>query len=159
MFGECADFYVNNGMGRSISKAEVMDILIAADQSNLVLQPTSSQEIQAICCCCGCCCGILRGLQNQPKPAEAVSSAFIASFDAELCVGCWTCLERCQMDALSEVGDRVSLNQDRCIGCGLCVSTCPSGALTLERKPDSEWNKVPPTFQDTWRIISETQNP
>jgi ferredoxin len=157
MFGEWADFYVNTGMGRSITKTEVMDILAGADQANLVLQPSNAQEIQFICCCCGCCCGILRGLRHQPKPAEAVSSAFIATLDAELCLGCWTCLERCQMEALSEDGDSVSLNQDRCIGCGLCVSTCPSGALTLKRKPENEWIKVPPTFQDTLRIISDTQ--
>ena len=57
------------------------------------------------------------------------------------------------MEALSEDGGRVALNADRCIGCGLCVSTCPSGALTLERKSESELTRVPATFQDTWRII------
>jgi formate hydrogenlyase subunit 6/NADH:ubiquinone oxidoreductase subunit I len=157
MFDEFADFYVKGGMGRSIDLSEVLEILTRADAANLVLQPTNSQEIQAICCCCGCCCGILNGLKQQPKPAESVSSAFIASLDADMCIACWTCLSRCQMEALTEDGDRISLNQDRCIGCGLCVSTCPSGALKLERKPDNEWIRVPPKFQDTWRIITKTQ--
>jgi hypothetical protein len=38
------------------------------------------------------------------------------------------------------------------------VSTCPSGALTLERKPESELTRVPATFQDTWRTIVRAQD-
>jgi uncharacterized Fe-S center protein len=157
MFGEFADYYVRSGRGRAIDHAEVMDLLAKADAANLVLQPTNSKEIQAICCCCGCCCGILRGLQNHPVPAEAVASAFIARLDPETCVGCWTCLERCQMEALSEDGDRVALNADRCIGCGLCVTTCPSGALTLARKSGSDPSAIPDTFDATWRTIAGAQ--
>ena len=82
VFGEFADYYVRGGRARAIDRAEVMDLLARADAANLVLQPTNSKEIGAICCCCGCCCGILAGLQNQPKPAEAVASAFIARLDA-----------------------------------------------------------------------------
>jgi electron transport complex protein RnfB len=61
------------------------------------------------------------------------------------------------MEALAEDGDLVALNADRCIGCGLCVSTCPSGALTLVRKPDSEWTLPPITIDATWRTIAEAQ--
>jgi Fe-S-cluster-containing hydrogenase component 2 len=100
----------------------------------------------------------LGGIKREPKPAKAVTNAFIAHLEQDECVGCWTCLERCQMDALTEVGDCVALNADRCIGCGLCVSTCPSGALTLVRKPESEHTRVPATFQDAWRIIVEAQD-
>ena len=158
MFGEFADYYARNGKGRYIEKAEVFELLAQADAHNLVLQPTNSQRIGASCCCCGCCCGILGDLKRQPKPAEAVVSAFIAQLDRDECIGCWTCLDRCQMDALSEAEDRVALNADRCIGCGLCVSTCPSGALTLARKPESERTRVPPTFEDTWRAIVAAQD-
>jgi electron transport complex protein RnfB len=90
-------------------------------------------------------------------PSEAVASAFIARLDPEVCQGCWTCLERCQMQALSADDDHVLLNTDRCIGCGLCVTTCPSGALTLARKPESELSRVPDTFDATWQIISQAQ--
>jgi ferredoxin len=158
MFGEFADYYVRNGKGRAIVKDEVYDILVQADAANLVLQPTNSQRIGAICCCCSCCCGILGGLKRQPKPAEAVVNAFIAHLEQDECVGCWTCLERCQMDALTEAGETVALDADRCIGCGLCVSTCPSGALTLERKQESERTRVPPTLDDTWHTIVEAQD-
>ena len=157
MFDEWADFYVRDGRGRYIELSDVREILASADAANLVLQPTNSRDIAAICCCCGCCCGILGGLKHHPKPAEAAASVFISQLDADLCDGCWDCLERCQMQALSENGSHVTLNVDRCIGCGLCVSTCPSDALTLVRKPESYLTEVPETMDTTWRIISEAQ--
>jgi ferredoxin len=157
IFGDFADYYVRSGMGRAIDQSEVLDILAKANVANLVLQPSNSQDSTFICCCCGCCCGILGGLKRHPKPAEAVVNAFIAQLEPELCLGCWTCLDRCQMQALTEDGDRVALNADRCIGCGLCVSTCPSGALKLVRKLESERLHVPPTMDDTWHIIAQAQ--
>jgi len=158
MFDEFADYYVRDGRGRSIDRAEVMEILAKADAANLVLQPTNSKEISAICCCCGCCCGLMRTLQSAPKPSEVVANAFIARLDAETCEGCLTCLDRCQMGAFTENDDGVDLSADRCIGCGLCVSTCPSDALALVRKPDTGVTRdVPDTIDETWRIISRTQ--
>ena len=157
IFDEWADYYIQTGRGRSINQSEVYEILARADAANLVLQPSNSMDPSFICCCCGCCCGILGGIKNHPKPSEIVASAFIAMLEPDLCTGCWLCLERCQMQALSEDIDRVVLNEDRCIGCGLCVSTCPSGALSLMRKPQSEQIKTPATFNDTWRVISDAQ--
>jgi NAD-dependent dihydropyrimidine dehydrogenase PreA subunit len=157
MFDEWADYYVRDGRGRSIDRSELMDILVRADAANLVLQPTNSKDIAAICCCCGCCCGILSGLQHHPRPAEAVSSLFINQLDPDICDGCWDCLERCQMQALTEDGDTVTLNADRCIGCGLCVTTCASGALMLVRKPGGDRTQIPDTMDDTWRIITQAQ--
>jgi electron transport complex protein RnfB len=157
VFGEWADFYVRDGRGRSIDQAEVYEILSRADAANLVLQPSNSIDPSFICCCCGCCCGILGGLKNNPHPSEAVASAFIANFDADMCTACWTCLDRCQMQALSEDSDHVALNTERCIGCGLCVSTCPGGALTLVRKHEHEKLKIPATMDEAWRTISQSQ--
>ena len=157
MFGDWADYYVRTGRGRTIDQAQVFALLDQADAHNLVLQPTHSKRTAAICLCCGCCCGVLGWLKHQPKPAEAASSAFIARFDAELCQGCETCLDRCQMEALSADGDRVALDADRCIGCGLCVSTCPSGALTLQRKPGGERVQLPPDLTTAWHEIVREQ--
>lgn len=154
VFYEWADFYVRDGRARSIQKAEVYQILVRADQANLVLQPSNSQQASFICCCCGCCCGILGDLKNHPQPSGRVSNAFTAQLDPDLCTGCRVCLQRCQMQALSEADGRVRLNSGRCIGCGLCVSTCSSEALTLVRKAHSAAIQIPATMRDTWRVIS-----
>lgn len=154
MFGDFADFYVRTGRGRSIDKTDVFDLVKQANKANLVLNPTNSTFVAAICCCCGCCCGILRGLQSLPKPAEEAASAFIASFDSDICTTCRVCMDRCQMQAFTVKDDRVMHDPDRCIGCGLCVSTCSSGALTLLRKPENKLYKPPSTMQETWRTIA-----
>ncbi len=157
VFDEWADYYVRKGLGRAIDRAGVMAIIARADAANLVLQPSNSRSGEFLCCCCGCCCGVLAGLKRHPRPADVVSSAFIAVLEPELCEGCWTCLERCQMEALARDGERVALKAERCIGCGLCVSTCPGGALSLARKPESARPVVPLTMEDTWRTIMRDQ--
>ena len=157
IFGEWADYYVQGGRGRSIKQDEVLEILNRADSANLVLQPTNSKDVAAICCCCGCCCFILTSLKRFRKPAKLVTSSFYAQLDTTLCNGCWDCLDRCQMGALSENGECVDFNSDRCIGCGLCVTTCPSEALTLIRKSDERILPVPDTLDKTWREISRAQ--
>lgn len=155
VFGEWADYYVRDGRGRYIEQSEVYEILVKADEANLVLQPSNSKDACFICCCCGCCCGILGQLKKNPNPSRAVASAFIAELDPDMCIGCWVCMDRCQMDAFSEDVDRVILDQNRCIGCGLCVSTCPSDALTLKRKSESVDMPLPDTMDKTWHIISQ----
>ena len=157
IFGDWADYYVRTGRGRRIDQSEMMELIARADEANLVLQPTNSRDVSAICCCCGCCCGILRGLKRHPRPADIAASAFIAQLEPETCVGCWTCMDRCQMGALAEDGDHVALDTGRCIGCGLCVSSCPTGSLTLVRRPESERTQVPATLNATWRQIAQAQ--
>ena len=149
-FGDFADYYIRGGRGRRIDQAELADWLAQADAHNLVLQPSNSRDIGSLCACCGCCCPVLGGLKAQERPANAAASSFIARYDADACVGCHTCLDRCQMDALSANGESVTFDAGRCIGCGLCVSTCPSGALTLARKPGSEDVQLPADLYDTW---------
>ncbi len=157
MFGDWADFYARTGRGRYIDRAEVLALLALADAHNLVLQPSHSERASFMCLCCGCCCGVLGWIKRQPVPAEAVSSAFIARYDADLCQGCETCLDRCQMDALSPDDGIVAFDADRCIGCGLCVSTCPSGALSLQRVPGRERIRLAPDLSTAWREIAQEQ--
>jgi electron transport complex protein RnfB len=55
--------------------------------------------------------------------------------DEARCEACGTCLDRCQMDAITVEGDLARVNEMRCIGCGLCVTTCPPGAMSLTGVP------------------------
>jgi Fe-S-cluster-containing hydrogenase component 2 len=157
IFDEWAEYYLRTGRGRAVELPEVMQILERADAANLVLQPSNSKDIAFLCCCCGCCCGILKAVQQHPRPADVVASPFRAQLDPEACQGCWTCLDRCPMSALAREDGRVALSAERCIGCGLCVSTCPSGALTLQRRSDRHGADTPANLNDTWRIISQAQ--
>ena len=153
MLGDWADYFVRNSLGRYIDSEEVKDILAKADEANLVIQPSNSQKASFMCTCCGCCCGVLTRVKMHPKPSTVVASPFIATADPETCDGCGTCVERCQMDAIDLVEQRVSLNSDRCIGCGLCVSTCPTDSFSLVRKPVGEQVRVPTDMVATWKEV------
>ncbi len=142
-FDSAANFFVNDGRGRYISREEALSIIRKAEESGLVLQPGNDQTPGNLCMCCGCCCGALRMIKMNPHPARIVSSPFVATLDQETCAGCGTCLDRCQMDALTLPGWTAELDQERCIGCGLCVTSCPSEALSLVRKPETEQPPVP----------------
>ncbi len=153
MFGDWADYYVRNGLARTIDRAEVANILAMADKANLVLQPNNSKNIVFMCCCCGCCCAVLTRIKPHPRPSELVASPFRARHESESCRGCGACIDRCQMNALTLDGEKAVFHSPRCIGCGLCVSTCPTGSLTLVRKPATEQVETPVTMDATWREL------
>jgi electron transport complex protein RnfB len=150
VFGTAADYYVENGLGRYIDVDEALEILQLAEETGLVLQPSNSQRIVNICCCCGCCCQVLLAFKRHPKPASLASSPFVIATNPDICIGCGDCITRCQMGALSLVGDVSVPDLDRCIGCGLCVTTCPSGSLHLVRKPLEEQPEVPSSLARTY---------
>ena len=152
VFGWGADYYERNGLGRVITMEETLEILRKADEEGLVLQPSNAKEIVNICCCCGDCCQILINLKRHPFPAAMASASFVARVDPEVCIGCETCLERCQMEALSMEDEHAVVNPDRCIGCGLCVSTCPSGALSLYRKSEEAQPEIPRNQMEAYAL-------
>jgi electron transport complex protein RnfB len=142
-FGSGAFFYEQNGLGRPISQEEALAILKTAEEAGLVLQPSNSQKPINICMCCGCCCQILKNMRAMDKPALSVHTNYYAEVIAENCTACETCLDRCQMDAIT-VADSATVDLDRCIGCGLCVPTCPSDALVLKQKETTQ-QYIPPS--------------
>jgi ferredoxin/predicted transcriptional regulator len=135
-FGDFAQYYLDNNMARKIDTSEALSLVDRAEEIGLVLMPTNTKELSAICCCCACCCPSLRYAKMSPNPSEFVHSYYQSNIDPELCVACGDCIDRCPMEAIQE-GDGVSqLLDERCIGCGLCVSTCPEEAISLLEKPD-----------------------
>ncbi|MGD9974172.1 MAG: 4Fe-4S binding protein [Desulfatirhabdiaceae bacterium] len=149
MFGAMGQYYLDNRMGRKIDLDEATQILSNAQAAGLVTQPATAQNPGGMCNCCGDCCGVLRALNQHPRPSEIVFSNYIAQIDTESCVGCGACIDRCQMHALT-LNDReeAEINPDRCIGCGLCVTTCPSDALSLAQKTGDLFRVPPATGAD-----------
>ncbi|MFZ5585679.1 MAG: 4Fe-4S binding protein [Thermodesulfobacteriota bacterium] len=155
VFGWGAEYYQRNGLGRVINQDEALAILAKAEEEGLVVQPSNAQDIINICLCCGDCCQALLHLKRHPTPARIVVSPFLASLDAEACIGCGVCVERCQMEALGLVDGLASLDATRCIGCGLCVTTCSSGALSLHRK--AEQPTVPKNVGEAMALRARTR--
>lgn len=148
---EEADYYVNVGIGRYITKEEALGILDKAQEAGLILQPVNSERPEAICCCCGDCCGILTSMKKFPRPADYYASNFYAEVDPNICSGCQTCVDLCHMDALTIINDLAVISLDRCIGCGNCVVSCEVGAIKLMKKVIEQ--PPPKTMNDMYTKI------
>ena len=144
-FGNMAKGFIELGTGREVNKSEAMERLQKYQELGLILQPNNSQDSAFICACCGDCCQVLQMVKKFPRPADYFTTNFHAIVDSEACDGCNTCVERCQMEALSLINNIATVDYDRCIGCGNCVVTCESDAIKLQKK---EKEMVPPKTYD-----------
>jgi Pyruvate/2-oxoacid:ferredoxin oxidoreductase delta subunit len=145
-FGMAAQFVIDRGMGRKISKEEAIDILKKCEEAGLVHSTINRQEIDWLCNCCNDHCVILQKALAQPNPGIALNSGFQPVRNSELCKACEICIEHCPPTALTMGEDDVpKVDLDRCIGCGICASGCPEEAVTLVERPGSQ---VPPLDQE-----------
>ncbi len=122
------------GNGREIDRQETIEIINKAQEEGLILQPTNCQKPLSVCACCGDCCHFLTVVKKLPRPVDYFATNYYSEVDENLCEGCGTCVERCQMNALTLVDNISQVNLDFCLGCGNCVSSCPSGAIHLVKK-------------------------
>ncbi len=137
IFDGPAEFLVERGFAREISKEEGVKVLDQAEQAGLVHTSTNSADRAGVICnCCPCCCTILRGRTQLKHPHAFEPSRFEAKVNSDDCTACAICAdERCPMKAIEIQDNAAVVNPVECIGCGLCVSGCPTGAIELsERK-------------------------
>jgi len=74
-----AEYSVEIGLGRLISKEEAKKLLKNNEDAGLVLQSPNNQKAGSICSCCGDCCAMLRALKKQPVPSASVKSNYYVS--------------------------------------------------------------------------------
>jgi electron transport complex protein RnfB len=133
-----------------VSRDRALAILEETEKIGLVHTVRNvAQGIFYVCNCCGCCCGILRGI-NEFGIANSVAAAnYYSVIDPEKCIGCGTCIERCQMHAITSEKDISVVNRAKCIGCGLCATGCEAKVARLELKPEDQ-RIEPPKDYNTW---------
>ncbi|TAJ44654.1 DUF362 domain-containing protein [Methanofollis fontis] len=56
----------------------------------------------------------------------------VAIVDADLCVGCESCVDECPSEAITMEDGIAIIDNDKCVDCGTCVDVCPSGAIHME---------------------------
>jgi ferredoxin len=123
---------------RRISPQEAEAILQAEHErghvSHAFFKDAMLDRFYAICNCCSCCCGAMQAWQNGSQ--MLASSGYVAQADGELCIGCGTCVDYCQFQALSLEDGLILVDWERCMGCGVCVDQCAQEALALVRDSD-----------------------
>jgi electron transport complex protein RnfB len=133
-----------------MSREEALTLLDQVETIGLVHTVSNVMKgIGYVCNCCGCCCGILRGITEWGIESSVAHANYYAEIEPGECVECGTCIERCQVHAISEQDGAVVVDRDSCIGCGLCVTGCASGAAKLQRNPEADMVD-PPVDYRTW---------
>ena len=132
-FGIFADWFINAGLGRRLTKEEAINIVKECEEHGLIHSTTNYQEEPLfICNCCTDCCTFIRGLKQYQHPRMFAHSNFIAKIGTE-CTGCQTCIDTCVFEALEMSVDKAVVNEEKCMGCGNCVNICPENAIKLKK--------------------------
>ena len=137
-FGDSAQFAVERLGAKKISKEEAMDILKRSEEAGLIhMSQNTAEGAGFICNCDRWHCGVVAQAIKTAKPALTMNSGFLPEFDADACVGCETCIDRCPSEALAMTDDDIpEVNIDRCFGCAACATGCPSEAISMVHRPD-----------------------
>ncbi|HMK43200.1 MAG TPA: 4Fe-4S dicluster-binding protein [Dissulfurispiraceae bacterium] len=118
------------GREEAVRQIELLDEAGAVHTIWTMLTPF----IGAICNCSLRDCVAMKTLSGI-KVETLARAEFVAGVDRSLCVGCGSCRERCQFDAIDEEQESgrvlARIDGEKCYGCGLCRNVCAVDAITL----------------------------
>jgi Pyruvate/2-oxoacid:ferredoxin oxidoreductase delta subunit len=143
MFGTWADYCVQQGFARALTKEEALETLKRAAKAGLVhTTQNMTDKITFICNCDRDCCVLLRGLTKFKNPNAFAKSNFVPDWKKDDCIFCEKCVELCPMYAIQhhfghekdKSDEEIMINYDFCIGCGVCAYNCQKGAITMVKK-------------------------
>lgn len=153
-FGDAADYMISRIGGKKVSKTEAMAVLDRSEAAGLIhMSRNTTDDIEFLCNCDRWHCAIVTHLLKQPKPGWVFNSGYQPLFDAERCVACETCIDRCPPAALAMGEDQLPLvDLDRCFGCAVCATGCTEEAIAMEAKPG--YPAPPKTVRDLAAAIT-----
>ena len=138
-FNKGADYAIERGAGRRLSVEEAMEVAERAEVAGLIhtYPVRASGRLNEICNCCRDCCVVLEGaLRFGTADRILQRSGFRAEVDAEMCIGCGDCVERCCFGAIEMDGLQAAIDSQKCFGCGLCAIVCEPGAIAMRFESD-----------------------
>jgi Pyruvate/2-oxoacid:ferredoxin oxidoreductase delta subunit len=154
-FNELAEYIIEKGFAREISKEEAIKISKQASEAGLVhFADNSIENVLQNCNCCGCSCWNLGRIKRRKIPRdEIIATYFIRETIRDNCVGCGACIDICPADAVHLVDNIAQIEKDWCIGCGVCVSKCPNDAIKIVVREDLKKNIPEKTFEELHQKI------
>ena len=151
-YDEMAEFVIDKGIARQISKDEAMHILEKSEREGLVHMVDNTQgQVKHTCNCCGDYCwnvGIIR--RRKIRRDQLMAVYFIRETELDECIGCGACADICPVDAVAIVDGLPVVDMDWCIGCGVCAVTCPADVIRISRRLNES---APENFHDLHQRI------
>lgn len=156
-FDELADFVIDRGLARELSKEEAHDLLRVTEEAGLVhFVDNAEGEIKHNCNCCGCACWNVGNIRRRKIPRDAIMATyFMRETDEQECSGCGACAEICPVDAVRMEDGIPLVDRDWCIGCGVCATVCPGNAVSLGVREDRAGERPAATFHALHNRIAE----
>jgi Pyruvate/2-oxoacid:ferredoxin oxidoreductase delta subunit len=154
-FDELADFVIERGLARELSKEEALGVIRLSEEKGLVhFVDNAMGEIKHNCNCCGCACWNVGNIRRRKIPRDAIMATyFMRETDAEACCGCGECVAICPVDAVQMTDGVPSIDSEWCIGCGVCATVCPTDAVVLNVREDRQNEKPAATFRELHHTI------
>lgn len=154
-FNRQAEFFASKHNVYHPTMEEAMERLKEADLSRAIYMTPNTRDTTYVCTCCTDCCAVNAfeevGYKDIRKP-----SRFRPTVREGLCVGCETCVGRCNYEAIHIEDGRAVVREDLCKGCGNCVVTCPTNALKMKIVHDPDWIPDVP-YVDGWSVHDELE--
>jgi NAD-dependent dihydropyrimidine dehydrogenase PreA subunit len=148
-----ADYAMAREAGKELSLDEAIELIDKIEEDALLHIWQNNNSLvggNVSCHCCRDCCMIAVPMDMVKEPLSKMwsKSRFIATVDEEACIGCQTCVDRCQFDAIEMVKPegatkskklKAKVDPEACYGCGVCVVGCDQAhalSMKLVRPPD-----------------------
>ncbi|MEG2185429.1 MAG: 4Fe-4S dicluster-binding protein [Cloacibacillus sp.] len=120
----------DRGHGRELSKEEAKAVARRADKNGLM---HTSEEMVAICHCCGDCCYPIRASKMLGTKGLWPKQRYRIMWHEEKCVSCGSCAAACNFGAFKRNGKQMMFEERECWGCTICAGSCPVQAISIEK--------------------------
>ena len=156
--GEMAEYFAEQGIGEQITQEEAIAIYEDAIETGMVVESIATKDADIMCLCHGSSCGNLMGFKGMALnglPAWKNFNGYWLDYDAEKCIKCGACVERCPMEAIALDGpDGACTHNLACVRCGQCIKVCPADARILRAREDYPAHALPEDYLDSHRTIA-----
>jgi ferredoxin len=134
LLNEAGEKSISKGQARQVSLTQAENILRQANERGLVHLTLymPDHQVFALCSCCSCCCHDFQSVRLFDRKDLLVRSEYVAATDAEICINCGECIERCMFGARIFRDGNMEYHPGACLGCGLCVTVCPVEATSMQ---------------------------
>ena len=154
-FGDVAEYFIENNLGRQIDQAEAVSIMENAIAKGMVVEALCAKNPDILCCCHADSCGNLMGFRgfNGEVGCAKYYSAYTLEYDAEKCLKCGLCVSKCPMHSITQTEEGIVVTDNACVRCGQCVPSCPGKARILKQMPD--YPELPDNYLETNKFFAK----